>query len=168
MQSNVAWSFAFGAIGYVLFLGVGVAYLVFYNFYNNLALQKARQRQEIELWRDSLVDNLDAKGLGTFARSLKRPTSLATTLTITLAARVESPNRCSRSSFFDDHSSIDKGNETQLSMPTILSAGSHDSTAREHPPELTALAIGNQDGGINASTGSSLESVYSFSDSCLH
>lgn len=168
MESSVAWSFAWSAIGYVLFLGIGVACLVIYNIYNDQTLRKARQKQEIELWRDSLLDDLDAKGLGTFAKSLKRPASLASASTITLAARVESPDRFSRSTLFDDGASIDKGNETKLSIPSILSAGSHDSTAREHPPELTALAAGNQEGERSASTRTFLDSVYSYSDSCLH
>lgn len=168
MESSVAWSFAWGAIGYVLFLGVGVACLAIYNIYNIRTLRKARQREKIQVWRDSLLDDLDAKGLGTAAKSLMRPTSLASSSTTTLAARVESPDRFSRSTLFDDSSIIDKGDETQLSMPTALSAGSHDSTARERPPELTALAVGNQDGEKSASTRTSLESVYSFSDSCLH
>lgn len=165
MEPSRAWSFAFGAIGYVLFLGVGVACLVVYNIYNNRTLRKARQKEEDERWRDSVLDDRDAKELGTFARSPERPSSLA----ISLATRVESPGRHSRSSFSDDTISIDEEKkDTRLSLSTTLSAGSHDSIAGERPSELNALAVGHQDGDRSASTRYSLGSVYSFSDSCLH
>lgn len=52
---SLAWSCIYGAIAYILFLGVGVVGLIFYNIWNNRELEKARQRQKDERCRDTGV-----------------------------------------------------------------------------------------------------------------
>lgn len=136
MGLSVAWSFILGAMAYGLFLGFGLAGLVVYNIWNNKILRKARDIQESERRRDSLMDDLNKKEL--WSNSKLAISSLG----LPSDTRVGSQGQLPKLSF-DDSFSINTRRITTLSMSTILSADVDDSR-EQGQQRSTALPLGSE------------------------